>query len=156
MKKILLLLLLAGFAFGANAQRFRRGGGAGQQPNLQQLKKQFFEEQLSLDAQTAPAFWKVHNAHQDAKKAIRQEMKSLKKGFNVKSDAQLDKDIDRYLELRQEELNVDKKYMAEYRKVLSVRQVAVLLQAEEQFKARVLQEIQNRRRQRMGGGFDRK
>ena len=53
--------------------------------------------------------------------------------------------VDGEIAFRQEELNIMKRYLPQFRQVLSVRQVAELYTAEEDFKRKIIEMIQQRR-----------
>ena len=145
MKRYLLLFLLIGlFVSSATAQRGQRN------QELEKLRKQFIEEKLGLTGSDADKFWVVYNRYDAERKAVRQEVRRLKTGFNALSDSELESAIERYFQLKEKEMTIDKKYFQELKKVLTIRQVAVLYQAENKFKQEVLKRIRERMKQNGG------
>jgi len=145
MKRYLLVVLMIGlFTNIATAQRGQR------KQQLEQLRKQFIEEKLGLSDNAADQFWGVYNKYEEERKGVRREMRRLKASFNALSDIELAAAIDRYFQLQEKELKIDKKYFLELKKVITIRQIAVLYQAENKFKQEVLKKI--RERMQNGGG----
>ena len=62
------------------------------------------------------------------------------------TDAEVEQLIDHQLAAEQELLDAKKKYFNKLKKVVSVRQIAMLGKAEREFKAYLLKEIQKRRK----------
>jgi hypothetical protein len=143
MKTILTALICLG-SFFAWAQP-RQGD---MHSRIQEAKKQFLTEQLALDPSKADAFWKIYDGYEGEKKNLRKQMRALKQGFGAKSDAQLATDIDKYFALKDQEIELEKKYYKRFQEALSIRQIAVLYQSEQKFKQFLLEKMQERR----GGG----
>ena len=59
-------------------------------------------------------------------------------------DADISKAIDNELNYQQQDLDLKRKYIGEFKKVLPIRKVAKLLRAEQQFKIKLIKEIQNK------------
>ena len=100
-----------------------------QNQNLERLnayKIGFFTKRLNLTSQEAEKFWPVYNEYQKQKNSIQQEKISLIRNFNQNestlSDLQLTETGDKL--------------------------VACIVQAENQYKAQLLTELQNRQQQR--------
>lgn len=154
MKRYLLLFLLIGlFTQSVIAQRGQRGQ---RKQQLEELRKQFIEEKLGISGSDADAFWEVYNKYDAERTAVRKEMRRLKAGFNALSDTELATAIERYFQLKEQEIAIDKKYFQELKNVLTIRQISVLYQAEQKFKQEVLKRIRERMKNGGGGngGFD--
>ena len=150
MKRYLILFLMIGlFVHTATAQRGQR------QQQLEALRKQFIEEKLGLSGSTAEEFWAIYSKYEEERKEIRKEMRRLKAGFNALSDSELATAIERYFQLKEKEIAIDKKYFEEFKKVITIRQIAVMYQAENKFKQEVLKRFRERMQNGGGsGGFD--
>jgi len=149
MKRYLILLLFMGLCIG---QVLAQGGRRSQ---IEQFRKQFIEEKLGLSGTEAAQFWEVYNQYEQERKGVRQEVRKLKASFNALSDADLENAIQRFFTLQEKELQIDKKYFKELKKVLTIRQIAVLYQAENTFKRELLKRIKENR-QNGGGNFGNK
>jgi hypothetical protein len=145
--RFLLALVLATAALGAAAQgrqgRPDRAGG----DRIKEARRQFLTERLMLEGKQAEQFWAVHERFDAEMQAVHQKMKALKNGFQVKADDQLEADLDQFFKLKEQGLAIEKKYHAEFKKVLSMRQLAVFYQSEQQFKRWLLEQWRQR-----GGG----
>ena len=123
------------------------GNGPGAQ-RIQEFRRAYITEMMALSADDSTAFWKVHSEFEQKKRNIRQEMKGLTKGIVAKSDDQLKESINQMFDLKQKEIDLEKEYTDKYLKMLSVRQVVALFQAEKEVKRELLKELQKMR----GGG----
>jgi hypothetical protein len=116
-------------------------GNKGQMYNKEKMdamKIGFMTKELELTEQQAQTFWPIYNKHEEEKKALRKSFfGDSKKGdiiISELSEEEADKMINNYLGFKTNDLDLTKKYVAEYKKVLSTKQVAKLLASEEKFK----------------------
>jgi glutamyl/glutaminyl-tRNA synthetase len=119
------------------AQRPFQGGGP--RAKLHAFKVAYITETLALNSQDSTKFWGIYNQYEEEKKDIRKQMKRIAQGLIAKPDEQLKKDLDTFLSLKQKEVEVEKKYINEFLKVINIRQVAALYQAENQIKKKILE-----------------
>lgn len=140
MKNTMLLLLLT-LAMNAAAQD-------GRKEKIEALKVGFITQELNLTTEEAQKFWPVFNQYEDAMHKLRESRKSeldnMRDNFDSMSDADVSKAIDNELAFQQQELDLRKKYVSEFRKVLPTKKVARLLRAEQQFKLKLLKEMRDR------------
>jgi Spy/CpxP family protein refolding chaperone len=61
------------------------------------------------------------------------------------SDAQIRKDIDQMLKVRQQETDLEKEYTGKMLKVVTARQVAALYKAEQEFNGMMMDRLKDRR-----------
>lgn len=119
---------------------------------LESLKVGFLTERLNLTAEEAKVFWPVYNKYQDEleqlRKSRRENLMNAKLNFDEMSDSEVEKTIDNELMYRQGELDVLKKYNPQFKKVLPVKKVAKLYKAEEDFKRKLIDMIQDRKEER--------
>ena len=122
------------------------------------MKIGFITERLSLTPNEAKVFWPVYDQYSDdlekLRKSRRENISNARQNFDEMSDAELEKAVDNEIIFRQNELEVLKKYHPEFKKILPIKKVARLYRAEEDFKRRLLDIIQERRedrRDRMDG-----
>lgn len=113
---------------------------------VEAMKVGFLTERLNLSVEEAREFWPVYNKMQDELEVLRKNRRiNLRDSLETMSDAEVEKMVDGELSFRQNELDILKKYNPQFKKILPVRKVALLYRAEEDFKRRLLDLIQERR-----------
>jgi hypothetical protein len=127
----------------------REGHGHGDKPDREELEAQFIAyvtNELSLTPDESKAFWPVYNQFQEEMKTLRKErresMKSAKEDGEI-TDDEAEKLIQKQFEFKQKELDLEKKYHTEFKKVLPVKKVAKLYRTEEQFKRKLLDKMRD-------------
>ena len=97
----------------------------------------------------AKKFWPVYNQFQDELSSLRQkrrgDRREAKQDFDQLSDKEVEKVVDDEIVFRQSELDIIKKYHAQFKQVLPIKKVARLYQAEEDFKKELLRQLKDRR-----------
>ncbi len=143
MKKQLLLLFLLLIGMSSMAQP------GGRYAQMKSAKIGFITKELQLTEEEAQKFWPVYNKYEAEKEAHRkklvQEVGKYKKDAEQLNDAELEQSIEAYLVLRQQEVDIDKKYYIEFKRVLPIRKVALLYAAEKRFQKEVLHSLQEPR-----------
>ena len=121
---------------------------------IEAMKIGFITERLNLTPDEAKDFWPVYNKYQDELETLRrsrkENLRDAKEGFDSLSDTDLEKIVNGEIAFRQNELDVIKKYHPQFKKILPIRKVAMLYRTEEDFKKRLLEQIQERRDERRG------
>lgn len=116
--------------------------------HIESLKISFITQKLDLTRDEAQRFWPVYNEYYDALQSLRnerkEELRSYSERFDQLSDKEMADMVDKQIIYRQRELDVRKKYHAEFKSVLPVKKVALLYRAEDEFKANVLREFKAR------------
>jgi len=125
-KKLFYILLFAVLSFNSFAQ------GGDKKDKIEALRVAFITEHLDLTSEESQKFWPLYNEYQDKLKAARKEFKAQKGTFA--SDKEAQDFLDAELLLKQRELSLYKEYYDKFKKVLPVKKVAHLRQAEEEFK----------------------
>jgi hypothetical protein len=118
------------------------------QPNndrVKSLKIAHITEKLSLTPDEAKVFWPVYDKFQDEMKQLRQKMKQaahLEDGevLNI-TDQEAEKLLNEMMAFKQSEVDLLKKYNAEFRKVLPVKKVVLLYKAEQDFKRKLIKSM---------------
>ncbi len=112
------------------------------------LKVAFFTQKLDLNSDEAQRFWPVYNAFQAELKLLRKSRKNLLQETSENLESLSEKEIDSAMEdemnLIQKEIDLRRKYHPQFKSVISIRKTALLYKAEEQFKRRLLEEIQKK------------
>lgn len=116
---------------------------------MQAMRTAFITEKLQLTPDEAQDFWPLYNEYQNKRKALR---KGHKKGANI--DVMSDKEVDNYmantLEKEQQGLDLKKEYFQKLQSVISTRKIAKLVQAEKEFKKRLVKRTQKQKQQTKG------
>ena len=156
MKKytILLLIFFSTITIGQLSAQ-RQGGGMGNRQNKEKvdaMKIGFLTDYLDLSSEEAKVFWPVYNKYQDEtdqlRKTRRKNILNDQPNFDSLSDAELEKIVDSEIAFRQSELDIQKKYHPQFKKVLPTNKVAKLYRAEEEFKKKLLEMIREKKQER--------
>jgi hypothetical protein len=116
------------------------------------MKIGFLTDYLDLTSDEAKVFWPVYNKYQDEtdqlRKTRRKNILNDQPNFDSLSDAELEKIVDSEIAFRQNELDIQKKYHPQFKKVLPMNKVAKLYRAEEEFKKKLLEMIREKKQER--------
>ena len=121
MKKYLLILLLIGSLSGIKAQNGEK---------IQSLKIAFITQKLQLTPDEAEKFWPIYNQYDN-------EIQGIPKGGDV-------------IPTDQKLLDIRKKYLASFEKIIGPQKVNRLFNAERDFRDILIRRLQNRNQQRLG------
>jgi len=149
MKKLWTIALMALITATAVAQ----GPGYNRQ-NREQIKAAriaFLTTKLELDSEQAQVFWPIFNEYEAEKgqlmKKYNQQKRDLvgSEGFRNMSEENADKMIDIYLDQKDAELQLEKKYIVRFKDVLKPRQTWAMVRFEGEFRRTVLDKMMKRR-----------
>lgn len=103
---------------------------------INEIKEAFFIEHLKLSKSEADKFWKVYQQYDAERHTLRKAAKKPegKSKFSEMSDKEIYDFIDYNLEMREKEIQLQKKYFIEFKKLLPAQKVVRLLNIEEQFR----------------------
>ncbi len=149
-KHIQILLLLVALTTQVIAQR---GGGERKEEKIEQIKIAMLSTKLNLDEKTAQRFWPIYNQFVAERNSIIEQKRAGRKEGEAM-------DASKKLEMEEQMLNLKKRYMAEFSKVLNPTQVNQLFEAEREFREMLMRRMKNKEEAMMhphhGGGMDRK
>jgi len=138
---LIILLFAACSASGQEAKPVRE--------KVEAMKVGFLTERLNLTPEEAKVFWPVYNKYTDElevlRKSRRDNLVNARKNFDDMSDKEVEKVVENEIASRQSELDLLKKYYPQFKSVLPIKKVAKLYRAEEDFKRKLLDMIQERR-----------
>ena len=144
--RILAVALLAFHA--ADAQP----SGKPAKERIEAMKIGFLTERLDLTPDEAKVFWPVYNKYNDElesiRKAHRSSVEDARKDFDEMSDQEVEKQVDKEIAFRQNELDIMKKYHPQFKQVLPIKKVAKLYRSEESFKRKLLNMLQEKKQHR--------
>ncbi|MFI5217919.1 MAG: hypothetical protein ACHQNT_00410 [Bacteroidia bacterium] len=119
--------------------------------NIEAMKIGFLTKRLDLTPDEAKTFWPVYNQFQNELEALRKsrrgERKEAKDEFANMPDKDVEKMVDGEIAFRQNELDIMKKYHAQFKQVLPIKKVASLYRTEEDFKRELLNRLQDRKKE---------
>jgi Spy/CpxP family protein refolding chaperone len=114
--------------------------------SMEAMKIAFITKHLEITEQQATTFWPIYNQYEAEKKALKKStFGDFKKDSTKMSDISnedADKIINNYLAFKTKELELSKKYVTEFKKVLSSKQVAKLITSENHFKNMMSNQVQ--------------
>ncbi len=116
---------------------------------VEAMKVGFITNKLELTAKEAQTFWPIYNEYSSKMDKLRKSKKSdfneLKNKVENLSDKELETFINEVFNSKQKELDLQKEYYEKYAKVLPIKKVALLYQAENQFKRELLRKIKEKK-----------
>lgn len=133
---------LAGTPAAAQGRLGQRSGG-GRLSQLENARIAFITARLTLTQEQAVRFWPLYNEFLTKRRDLNRSARLLRRDANTASltDAQLRDDFTQDFAIRQQQLNLEKDYFERMQKVLSLRQLAQLYQAERDFTKEVLRRV---------------
>ncbi|GAB3636161.1 hypothetical protein GCM10027422_17510 [Hymenobacter arcticus] len=145
---ILFISSLCGLALTASqpaqAQgRARLGQPGGRITQLDNAKIAFITSRLILSQDQAQRFWPTYNEFVAKRRELNRSARLLRRDADNPglSDAQLRDNFTQDFAIRQQQLNLEKEYFDRAQKVLTLRQLAQLYQAERDFTKEVLRRV---------------
>ncbi|MGI4738176.1 MAG: hypothetical protein ACRYG7_23660 [Janthinobacterium lividum] len=113
---------------------------------LDNAKIAFLTSRLTLTQDQAQRFWPTYNDFVNKRRELNRSARLLRRAATdpILSDAQLRDNFNQDFALRQQQLNLEKDYFERAQKVLTLRQLAQLYQAERDFTKEVLQRVATR------------
>jgi Spy/CpxP family protein refolding chaperone len=136
-----LAALLLTLAPAAQAQGGRRAQRLGQ---LENAKIAFITNRVSLTQDQAQKFWPLYNEFSARRRELNRNGRLLRRDITEgMTDQQLRENFTQSFNSRQQELNLEKEYFEKFQKVISLRQVAQLFQAERDFTKEVIKRVAN-------------
>ncbi|MEJ7560549.1 MAG: hypothetical protein WKF66_19725 [Pedobacter sp.] len=148
MRYLIIVALLLSFPILSSAQR-----GGDRFKEIEAYKVTFLTEKLDLSADEAKIFWPVYNAWQAEQQVLRRErmqkMISFRKMTEIEelSDSEVQTLILNEFNIKQRELNLDKKYYYKLKSSLPIKIVGKFYRAQEAFKKEILAKYRPQARQ---------
>jgi Spy/CpxP family protein refolding chaperone len=127
-------------------------GPASRKEKIEALKVAYITKKLNLTPEEAQKFWPVYNKYQaemdKLRKDFRGEMSEELLHLEQLSTADAEKALNDMLTFKSSELELTKKYTAEFKKVLSAQKVVKLFVAEQEFKKELLRMLKERQKEK--------
>jgi hypothetical protein len=149
MKKIFLALMLIAFSGGV-LPLFAQEEQQNKEDKIEALKIAFITKRLELTPKEAQVFWPVYNEYseklENLRKERRQQFRNTKDNLDGMSDKEVEALVDAEMTFKQKEVDVQKDYHGQLKKVLPIKKVAKLYMAEEAFKRQLLKRLQEQKK----------
>ena len=141
------LLLYAGAPTWAQSASAGRGMGPPRMERLENARIAYITDKIALTPEQAQRFWPLFNEFTTRRRELRRQTKMglRNQDFSAMSDKDIRAALDEQFKLRQGEINLEKEYVEKFQKVISLRQVAQLFQAERDFTKELIQRLDNGR-----------
>jgi hypothetical protein len=146
MKQLLLFFMLFALKFNGLSQtvpphlRAPKKIGA----RVEARRAAFLSERLQLTPAEAQVFFPLFNEYIAKLKVIREQSK-IEKPVEDLNDAEAEKAIAAQFDVETRIIDLKKEYYQKFKKVLSAKRIALLYEAQQEFKGELLKELQNRR-----------
>ena len=149
MKYLIIIALLFTFPILSSAQR----NGQDRFQEIEAYKVTYLTEKLELSTEEAKIFWPLYNAWQSEQQVLRKErmqkMISFRKIAEIEelSDSEVQTLILNDFNIKQRELNLDKKYYYKLKSSLPIKIVGKFYRAQEAFEKEILAKYRPQGRQ---------
>ena len=145
MKRLIICLLVAFAASTVMAQPGKK---------IEKIKKarlEFMKKKLALTPEEEKTFVPLYEKMMDEAEKLRKEYKQEGDLGNIDltfmTEKECEKAISEFIEFREKELELIKRYNEEFKKILPIKKVAMIYKAETEFKKRVIRELRERRKE---------
>jgi len=126
----------------------RRGPSPEEMERIKAAKVACVTERLELDSKTAQKFWPIFNEYEEAKEKLGKEffekmvddfgIHSLSREAEKLNDEQSEKLLALLLDKQEQQLSLEKDYMAKFAKVLSPKQVLLVHRFDSDFRRKLM------------------
>lgn len=130
---------------------------------LKEIKAQksaYITSQLELTTEEAQLFWPIYNEFDAKQEQIRKDLRDLLKGAHGGTDGLTEAEaaqlLDKGLQSRQKEIDLEKSYQERFRKSIGSVKTLKLREAERNFNREVLKRFRERMEERRGGADPRR
>lgn len=115
------------------------------------LRAEVYTRVLNLTSEEAEKFWPIFNEYSTNRENLQKQLKS-ETDLDGMTDQEVEEHVKKYMEIRQKELDLEKDLVQKLRKVLPIRKIAKLPQAEREFRESLLKRLQELREKRRNAG----
>lgn len=141
MKKTFITLFFIAISLSAFGQRQER------QERIKTLKVAFISEKLELTPEEAQKFWPIYNAHEKEMDMLRLNAKEKGRNLNIEtlSEDEAKAAISDWMAFEKEQQNLKSDFVESLLTAIPAKKIILLKVVEEQFKKRMIEELQKRR-----------
>jgi hypothetical protein len=137
---LILLLSSLSLAWG------QRGGE--RRERLEAMRVAYLTQQLNLSPEESQKFWPIYNEFKSKEQQYREGRRKNAKGLATMTDKEIEAYLDEQLSNEQALVNLKRDYIEKLKKVLPLRKIAMLPEAERSFKQELLQKAREMRQNR--------
>lgn len=137
-----MLLVLSGVAVQAQSQEAME--------KIESARIALITERLELTPEQAEKFWPLYREYSEKRRELRQEFIAARQSVDQHNmtDEESKRLLEKGLELKERQLNIDRTYVDRLNRVISSQQLLQLRKAEDDFRRMLLERLQRRRDQR--------
>jgi hypothetical protein len=144
--RYILIAILSLSAFFVEAQQNGRIQKDKKNDRIESLRIAFITEKLRLSPKESQLFWPVFNSYREESNQIKSSGK-FDRAIEDMSESEAEDFVKDKFSQQERQLALDKKYYLKFWEVLSVKKIALLYDAENEFKRKLLNAIKNRQEQ---------
>lgn len=150
MKRVLLIIIMFAITLTGRAQQNEPKGVNGNS-KLEAARIAMITERLNLTPAQAEKFWPVYNQFAVERRALQQNALQARKGYDMQNltEEQSKTLLKAQMQFKQEKLDLENKYTTKINDVISSQQLVALKRAEEDFRAMLLNRLEQRKRQQI-------
>ena len=143
MKRLTILSILLLAFLGAYAQNQKA------MEKIESARIALITERLDLTPAQAEKFWPLYREYNEQRRLLRQEFRDTRQGVDMQNltDEQSKELVQKAMDMKQRQLNLEKKYSERMTEVISAQQMLRLRNAEKDFQQMLIRRIQNQRQQ---------
>lgn len=113
---------------------------------IRAMKTAFITQRLNLTPEEAEKFWPIYNQFESKMEENREKRKSTRRLDQMEemSDSEVEELVDLRIQIRQEELDIEKAFHLQVKQVLPIKKVAMLYKAEHDFRRELLHKMKGK------------
>lgn len=119
--------------------------GPGPSEKVKQWKIAYLTERLNLTVEEAKSFWPLFDKYEEELDALKNKYnithKLKPKELALLTDIEVEKRLQQLMDYKQAMVTLQKRYIEEFKKIISNRKVLVLLEAQEDFKKEMMRKV---------------
>lgn len=141
MKQILIILI---FSFGA----FQGFAQDKEQDKLKAIRVALITQEAKLTVEQSEKFWSLYNEYEKERDDLQNQTKMLRRMANQEqlTDKELKDNFNKRFDIKKEQVELEKRYMNKFLKVVSISQYASMFKVERQLKRKIINELKERRK----------
>lgn len=115
----------------------------GKLEKLKAAKVAYLSTRMNLNTTEAQQFWPLYNEYEDKKQKIKKELRKLRIDNDIVTgtDAENLADLRKMMQIRQDQLDIDKEYMEKFLKVFSPKKMVEFYTYEKEFTRLLLKRL---------------
>ncbi len=137
---VIAIMILGSYVALAQPERMR--------DRIHEARKEYVLKRLDLNAEQQKKFPPIYDEYAKKQHQLQRQIRGLR--FEAAtlslSDAELAADLDKMLQLRQQELDLEKEFLNKCKTILSIKQIAEMYKAEKDFLRTALRNLRERDR----------